>query len=151
MHFTFATAALAAAAFSLGVAAIPLTSSDAAAVASKFPVSNLDASRIHPNGTLDRGNLSSDAATDPILIVCGAENCGGSCTSFDLAVIPNNLCLPALTNQFVSAGISNPSNAALPFSVVVGSTNCAEIIVLPATNECFNLNGAIFNSYARVV
>ncbi|KAI0644249.1 hypothetical protein C8Q79DRAFT_136774 [Trametes meyenii] len=151
MHFTLAIATVVVVVFGSGVRAVPLTASDAAALASKFPVSSLDAFGIHSNTTLGRGSLRPDAATDPILIVCGAENCAESCTSFDLAVLPNDLCLPALTNQFVSAGISNPTNAGLPFAVVVGTTNCVEVIQLPATNECFNLQGAVFNSYARVV
>ncbi|KAI0644248.1 hypothetical protein C8Q79DRAFT_136789 [Trametes meyenii] len=152
MRFTFATLVIAA--FSQGIHSSPLTTSDATSLASKFPVSNLDAlSNIRYNTTLGHGGLRSNAAganLDPTLIVCESQNCAGNCIPFNLAVLPNNECFSALTNQFVSAGISDPTDAVLPFQVLVGSTNCASTVALPAANECFNLNGAVFNSFARI-
>ncbi|KAI0666830.1 hypothetical protein C8Q78DRAFT_1082728 [Trametes maxima] len=151
MRLTFV--ALAISAFGQCIRARHFPTSDTAALASKFRVSSLDASSIRVNTTLGLGDLQSNAANanlDPALIVCQSANCAGNCLPFDLAVLPNDECFSALTNQFVSAAISDPTDARLPFQVVVGSTNCAATATLPTVNECFNLNGAVFNSFARI-
>ncbi len=42
--------------------------------------------------------------------------------------------------------ISQPEGGGLPFEV--GTIDCETLEVIPAINECFNINGGIFTNFA---
>ncbi|KAI0651339.1 hypothetical protein C8Q79DRAFT_922127 [Trametes meyenii] len=104
------------------------------------------------NTTLGRGGLRLDTVddTDPVLNLCTSSNCmSTSCTGFDAAALVSGFCV-ARGSDFFSVSITQTSGAGLPFAVVVGTTNCAEVVQILSVNRCFNLEEAIFNSFARV-
>lgn len=119
-------------------------------LAASFPVSELTAeSGVHSNTTLAGRALHGLAARQEFpanLLLCPASNCA-SCLSFTTQGQAENICFnPGFV--FNSAAISQPSNQGLPFAVLVGTPGCASLVQLPAVNECFNLNGATFDTFA---
>ncbi|KAI0666829.1 hypothetical protein C8Q78DRAFT_424350 [Trametes maxima] len=121
---------------------------------SSFPVATLNLSETHQNTTLGHHdsvhpNNTNAANPHPILVVCGTQNCASSCTQFDLAVIPVDICLPA--SQFFSVAVTETGDPGFPFQAAVGTENCASIVNIPAVNTCFNVNGGVFNSFARTL
>ncbi|KAI0644246.1 hypothetical protein C8Q79DRAFT_928034 [Trametes meyenii] len=145
MRFTFT--ALFVAVFGQTVLAGPLLT-DISTLA-RAPTSELNTFGVHSNVTLGgRGDVRHDVAgaTFPAnLLVCAEANCAGACNAFDLSKIPEDVCLG--TNQFFSAGISQPSNSGLPFAVTVGTLGCDSLVQLPSVNTCFNLNGGSFATF----
>ncbi|KAI0668907.1 hypothetical protein C8Q78DRAFT_1043613 [Trametes maxima] len=152
---SFAVAILALAAFGRVVYAGPLqadSDSRAAPGHQSNIVSVLNTFGILYNTTLGHGGAGPNTVddTDPVLNLCTSSDCvSTSCTGFNAAALVSDFCV-ARGSDFFSASISQESGAGLPFAVVVGTTNCAQVVQIPAVNECFNLEGGIFNSFARV-
>ena len=98
-------------------------------------------------GAYDGTILDRAAAANPaILLLCPTTNCA-TCSGFNLSTFPTNECF--LTNvQAVSVGISQPGGGGLPFTVAVGTAQCATLAAIPAVNECFNINGGPFTNFA---
>ncbi|KAI0718026.1 hypothetical protein C8T65DRAFT_639765 [Cerioporus squamosus] len=158
----FAIAAVALAALSQVAQATPLSTvatkveafRQAVTIASKFPVHDLRVGSVaaQPNVTLPSDSLRSDVAggAGAILLLCPATNCL-SCFAFDLGSLPDaeaNECLIDESSTFVSAAISQASNAGLPFEVLVGPSGCLSFAQIPAVNQCFNLSPAPFADFA---
>lgn len=122
----------------------------AVTTAAKFPVHDLGSVAAHPNVTLPSGAVHSDVAggAGAILLLCPSVNCL-SCFSFDLGTLTlTNECLIDQSSTFASAAISQPSNAGLPFEVLIGPAGCLSFAQIPAVNECFNVNPAPFADFA---
>ncbi|KAI0334581.1 hypothetical protein GY45DRAFT_1318162 [Cubamyces sp. BRFM 1775] len=149
MQYTFVALAIA---FFGQALANPIVGSEIeSTVPSSFPVSDLTFGDVHTGTTLSQGGLHTDSAQQEFpasLFLCRADNCV-SCTSFDLSTAPFNECLtPNPIFSFVSAAIVQPSNEGLPFETTVGTTGCGQLLQLPEVNECFNLNGGVFETFA---
>ncbi|KAI0333329.1 hypothetical protein GY45DRAFT_328902 [Cubamyces sp. BRFM 1775] len=78
------------------------------------------------------------------LLTCASANCA-NCLAWDLENRGDANCFFA--GQFVSVGISQPSNVGLPFSVDISPGNCVNWIAIPAVNTCYNINGAVFEQF----
>lgn len=119
-------------------------------LAASFPVSELSIeSSVHSNTTLAGRALHGLAARQEFpanLLLCPTLNCA-SCLSFTTQAQAENTCFNA-GFVFDSAAISQPSNQGLPFAVLVGTPGCAALAQIPTVNECFNLNGGPFTTFA---
>ncbi|KAI0657955.1 hypothetical protein C8Q70DRAFT_934583 [Cubamyces menziesii] len=147
----YAFVALALALFGQAVAN-PIVGSEAeSTVPASFPVSDLTFGDVHTGTTLSQGGIHIDSAQQEFpasLFLCRATGCA-SCTSFDLSTAPLNQCLtPNPIFSFVSVAIIQPSNEGLPFETTVGTTGCGQLLQIPTVNECFNVNGAVFETFA---
>ncbi|KAI0372683.1 hypothetical protein BV20DRAFT_963738 [Pilatotrama ljubarskyi] len=130
--------------------AIP-ASTDASSIAASFPVSDLRVSDAHPhlNATAPQSNFHSLVKRQEFpatLLLCPLTGCG-ACSGFNLAAFPEDECFDN-SFEFFSVAISQPSNIGLPFVVGVGPAPCTSVLEIPAVNECFNVNGAIFDAFA---
>ncbi|KAH9851332.1 hypothetical protein C2E23DRAFT_830342 [Lenzites betulinus] len=141
--------ALALAVFSMTVHATPVTP-DASAIAASFPrvpLSTGDAAATRTNTTLPHGGIHADAADAAIFpasfIFCSDFECGTSCEVFDLSTIPEDVCFNGVFGDIGSLAIVQPSNAGLPFAVLVAPPNCIGTeLQVPTVNECFVVNSA---------
>lgn len=84
------------------------------------------------------------------LLLCQETGCA-SCLGFDLSSASHATCLdPAgSTFTFVSAAISQQSDAGLSFAVEVSPGGCASFSTIPKVNTCYPLSGA-FAEFALV-
>ncbi|KAI0644254.1 hypothetical protein C8Q79DRAFT_136984 [Trametes meyenii] len=103
-----------------------------------------------PDITLGRAGLNANAAQSfaATLFMCEGANCGGACTFTNLNGIQPNVC--TLNNPFTSVIIQQTFTTGTFYEVVVGPEGCAEVLTIPAVNECFNLSGALFEGYALI-
>ncbi|OJT08608.1 hypothetical protein TRAPUB_535 [Trametes pubescens] len=134
------------------VSATPIVATEATGVttlAASFPISELRLeSGVHSNTTL-AGHVQGLVARQEFpanLLLCPTLNCA-SCLSFTTQAQAENTCFNA-GFVFDSAAISQPSNQGLPFAVLVGTPGCAALAQIPTVNECFNLNGGPFTTFA---
>ncbi|KAI0351929.1 hypothetical protein OH77DRAFT_844366 [Trametes cingulata] len=155
MQYSFV--ALALALFGHAVVASPAVSKatpvafDASALAASFPVSELRVADSHPhlNTTAPQSDFHAIVKRQEFpatLLLCALDGCL-SCSSFNLGSFPEEECF-STSFEFFSVAISQPSNQGLPFVVGVGPSPCSSLLDIPAVNECFNINGAIFDAFA---
>ncbi len=126
-------------------------------IAAGFPIRTLDIIRNGTTGTHDGTTGTHDgtirgrsaAANPATLLLCPGANCA-TCSGFDLSSFPEDECF--LTNvAALSVAISQPAGGGLPFTVAVGTAQCATLAAVPAVNECFNVNGGPFTNFALLV
>ncbi|KAI0629107.1 hypothetical protein C8Q77DRAFT_1016306, partial [Trametes polyzona] len=80
------------------------------------------------------------------LLLCTQADCA-VCDFVDLMGLNANTCFAA-PHQFISAAVIQPNAPDLPFNTNVATSQCGQMLALPALNTCFNLQGATFNSFA---
>ncbi|KAH9888427.1 hypothetical protein C8Q73DRAFT_183975 [Cubamyces lactineus] len=78
------------------------------------------------------------------LLTCFDSNCA-DCLSWDLENRGEANCY--LAGEFISVGISQPSNVGFPFSVDISPGNCTNWLAIPAVNTCYNINGGPFEQF----
>lgn len=157
MFLNVAVVTIVAAIFSATAIASPAARS--ATVTPNFPVSektiSLSDTTAHPGiskaaekfSLEDRSRLEARQEFPADLLLCTTANCA-SCFEVDLSTFPFDVCETS-SISFVSVAISQPSNAGLPFAVLVGPPGCASFAQIPAVNTCFNINQA-FDTVALV-
>ncbi|KAI0823346.1 hypothetical protein BC628DRAFT_527041 [Trametes gibbosa] len=138
--------ALAFAIFGTAVRGSPVAP-DLATIAASFPVVPLgDTVGTHSNTTLPLGGVHADTtqATFPAdFLFCSDFACGTSCEAFDLSTLPEDVCFNGPFGAIGSVAVVQPSNAGLPFAVVVGPPNCVgTLLLVPTVNTCFVVNSA---------
>ncbi|KAI0823383.1 hypothetical protein BC628DRAFT_1340191 [Trametes gibbosa] len=102
-------------------------------------------STVHTNAVSPRPD-----EIDIVLLVCEELGCQ-LCDLIDLMGLNANTCF-STPHSFVSTAVVQPNAPTLPFNTTVGTTQCQQLLALPATNTCFNLQGAAtFNSFALLV
>ena len=120
-------------------------------VAVNFPVRTLDVSAARAPST----SLTNAKASRAIikrqefpadLLVCAESNCG-LCEEFSLSGLAEDECF-FVDFSGISVAISQPSGQGLPFAVEIGEAGCPSLTQVPTVNECFNLNGFSFDSFA---
>ncbi|KDR66704.1 hypothetical protein GALMADRAFT_147600 [Galerina marginata CBS 339.88] len=85
-------------------------------------------------------SLEKRQVADPIIVFCSAADCSETCDAFTLIGDPLNTCFEVAPDPFMSLLISNPSEIALLFQVVVAINGiCDTTASIPATNICFNI------------
>ncbi|KAI0657717.1 hypothetical protein C8Q70DRAFT_260790 [Cubamyces menziesii] len=96
------------------------------------------------SATSDSSLVARQAIYPATLLTCSEANCE-NCLSWDLENRGEANCF--LAGEFVSVGISQPSNAGFPFSVDISPGNCVDWIAIPAVNTCYNINGGAFEQF----
>ncbi|KAH9858862.1 hypothetical protein C2E23DRAFT_23688 [Lenzites betulinus] len=85
-----------------------------------------------------------------VLLICQSLDCE-VCDLINLMGLNADTCF-ATAHSFVSTAVVQPNAPTLPFNTSVGTTQCGQLIELPDTNTCFNLQGPQpFDSFALLV
>ncbi|KAL7280004.1 hypothetical protein ACG7TL_006417 [Trametes sanguinea] len=117
-------------------------------VSLSLPVSELNIADARVDGAPTRGGLGTDTiqrvSLDPgsQIAICLEVNCQ-SCAVFNLISFPLDEC--TLVGQYLSTAFIDPTPPT--FNLTVGTDFCAQEILIPERNVCFNVGGGPFSSF----